>query len=84
MVCDRSRRSQLDPARMTADQRRRPDTEQGHQRDHDDGVQGHEARILNVAACEDRAPLSRPYSLANPCRDDERHEKGSGELGPAC
>ncbi len=69
---------------MTTDQRRRPDTEQSHQRDHDADVQGHEARILNVAACEDRTTLRRPYSLANPCRDNERHKKGSGELCPAC
>ena len=68
---------------MTTDQRRRPDTEQSHQRDHHDGVQGQEAGILNVAAGQDRTTLRRPYPLANPGRDNERHQKGSGELGPA-
>ena len=54
------RRPNLDPARVTADQRRGPDAEQGHQRDHDDGVQGHEARILDVAAGQERTTLGRP------------------------
>jgi len=69
---------------MTADQRRSPDTEQRHQRDHHHGVQGQEAGIVNVAACQDRTTLRWPYSLADPGCDNERHQKGSGELGPAC
>src|SRR5262249_35685711 len=32
---------------------------------------------------EDRATLSRPDPLADPRRDDERDESGSGELCPA-
>src|SRR5208337_4440336 len=47
------------------------------------GVQGQEARILNVAAGQNRTTLRWPYSLANPGRDNQRHQKGSGEFGPA-
>ncbi|HEY3952528.1 MAG TPA: hypothetical protein VGM53_04075 [Streptosporangiaceae bacterium] len=40
------RRAELDPARVAAEQRRRADAEQGHQRDHHEGVQGQVARVL--------------------------------------
>jgi hypothetical protein len=77
------RRSQLDPACVITDERRRPDAEQGHQRDHDDGVQGQETRILDVAAGQNRPTLGRPYPFADPGHDDERDEQGSGEFGAA-
>ena len=76
-------RAQLDPGRVAGDQRRRPDAEQRHQRDHHDGVQGQETRVLNVAAGQQRAPLGRPDPLADPGRDHEHHEQRGGELRPA-
>jgi hypothetical protein len=77
------RRAQLEPVRMTADQCRRPDTEQGHQRDHHDGVQGEKAGVLDVAAGQDRTTLGRPDPFADPGPDHQGHEQRSGELGPA-
>jgi hypothetical protein len=68
---------------MAGEQRCRPDAEQRHQRDHDDGVQGHEARILHVAAGQHRAALSGPDLFADPRRGHERHQQGSGKLCPA-
>ena len=47
-------------------------------------MQGQEAGILNVAAGQDRATLRWPYPLANPGRDNQRHQQGSGWFCPAC
>ena len=73
---------QLDPGCVAADQHRRPDAEQGHQRDHHDGVQGEEARVLNMAAGQHRAAFRWPDPLTDPGRDHERHQERSGEFCP--
>ena len=69
---------------MTADQRRRTKTKHCHQRDHHDGVQGHVARILNVAAGQDRVRFRWPYPLTDPGRNNQRHQSGRREFRPAC
>jgi hypothetical protein len=52
--------------------------------DHHDGVQGQEARVLDVPAGQHRTWFSRPDPLADPGHDDQPHQQRSGQLGPAC
>ena len=47
-------------------------------------MQGQEARVLDVAAGQDRTGFGGPDPLADPGHDDQPHQERSGELGPAC